>query len=220
MSGREDPPMTQNLYYSPGACSLAAHIALEEIGKPFRLTLASTSDGATKSAEFLRINPKGRVPVLATDTAVFTEVPAILLHLALSNPNAKLLPGGPDGTVRCVEWFNWLSGTVHAVAVRQIWRPESFIADGAQFPKVVEKGRTNLRAAFAAIENKMTGRLWAIADTYSIVDLYLLVFFRWGNRMGMDMRHDYPAWTQNTLEQLKRPAVTRALNTEAVSIWS
>jgi glutathione S-transferase len=211
--------MTHTLYYSPGACSLAPHIVLEEVGNPFSLVLASTSDGATRSPAYLRVNPKGRVPVLSIGDSVLTEAPAILLHLALSNPGSKLLPSIPDGLVRCVEWFNWLSGSVHAVAVRQVWRPESFIRDEARFAEIVDKGYENLRSAFALIEHKMTTSTWAVGASYSIVDPYLLVFYRWGNRMGIGMRSDYPSWTRNALQQLERPAVTRAFEREGISVW-
>ena len=93
--------MTHTLYYSPGACSLAPHIVLEEIGVAFSLVLASTSDGTTRSPEYLRVNPKGRVPALSIGDSVITEAPAILLHLALSNPHSGLLPSIPDGLVLC-----------------------------------------------------------------------------------------------------------------------
>ena len=131
------------LYFSPGACSLAPHIVLEEIGLPFELSHSSTSDGSTHTPEYLRMNPKGRVPVLVTGNSVLTEAPAILLHLAISNPDQKLLSGIPDGLVRSIEWFNWLSGTVHAVAIRQVWRPESFTDTRAQHEDIVAKGKKN-----------------------------------------------------------------------------
>lgn len=211
--------MTHTLYYSPGACSLAPHIVLEEIGLPFSLALVSTSDGSTRSPEYLRINPKGRVPVLTIGDSVLTEAPAILLHLAMSYPAANLLPNSPQGLVRCIEWFNWLSGTVHAVAIRQVWRPESFIHDDARFAEVAEKGKENLGAAFAHIETRMGEAEWAVGPSYSIVDAYLLVIFRWGNRIGFDMRGRYAAWTHHTLRVLGRPAVERALKREAISVW-
>lgn len=211
--------MTTTLYYSPGSCSLAAHIVLEEIGHPFSLVLVSSSDGSTKSPEHLQLNPKGRIPVLTVGQAIYTELPAILLHLSLSNPAAGLAPGMPEGLVRSVEWFNWLSGTVHAVAIRQVWRPETFIRDPAQYSGVVAAGRENLEEEFQQIENRLTEKDWAVENRYSIVDPFLLVIFRWGNRIGFDMRKRYPAWTRHTLRMLERPAIGRALTTEALSVW-
>jgi glutathione S-transferase len=212
--------MTPTLHHSPGACSLAPHIVLEEIGLPFALNLVSTASGGTQSPEHLRLNPKGRVPVLVWGDEVLTEAPAILLHLALQHPTAALMPEGDAGLVRAVEWFNWLSGSVHAVAVRQVWRPQTFTTRAEPHDDIVAQGHQALRTAFALIESRLAGREWAVGGRYSIVDPYLLVFFRWGNRMGHAMRTAYPAWAQHSQRLLERPAVGRALATEGISIWA
>jgi glutathione S-transferase len=167
------------LYFSPGACSLAPHIILEEIGLPFQLTYSSRSDGSTRTPEYLQINPKGRLPILQTGDSVHTETPAILLHLAISNPDRLLPPETPDGFVRSIEWFNWLSGAVHAIAIRQIWRPESFIDIIAQHDEIIEKGRRNLANSFSLIESRLSKTDWTVAKNYSIFDPYLLVFKRY-----------------------------------------
>lgn len=213
------PSINHTLYYSPGACSLAPHIVLEEIGLPYSLSLASTSDGTTRSPSYLRLNPKGRVPVLVSGDTVLTEAPAILLHLAASNPTAGLLPMSTDGVARSLEWFNWLSGTVHAVAIRQVWRPESFTRDPSQHKEIIAMGHENLESAFELIEARLSSRAWAVGSNYTTVDPYLLVFYRWGNRMGFDMRCLYRSWTQHALLVLERPAVERALVQEGVSVW-
>ncbi|MFN7571033.1 MAG: glutathione S-transferase family protein [Betaproteobacteria bacterium] len=211
--------MKPTLYFSPGACSLAPHIVLEEIGLPFQLSHTSTSDGSTRAAKFLRLNPKGRVPVLVIGGSVITEAPAILLHLATANNDRGLIAATPEGLVRTVEWFNWLSGTVHAVAIRQVWRPESFTDVPAQHEDIVAKGKKNLAAAFSHIEQRFGDAAWAVADRYSIVDPYLLVFYRWGNRIGFDMRGQCPSWTRHALRVMDRPATMRALATENISVW-
>jgi glutathione S-transferase len=203
-------------------CAGAAYCA--EIGQPFALQLVSTDAGQTRSPEFRRINPKGRIPVLVTGDRVLTEAPAILLQLALTHPSAHLLPGGADGLVRALEWFNWLSGTVHAVAVRMIWRPEQFTAtpltaDSAERAAIVAKGHEQLAAAFTLINERLSVAEWAVGPHYSIVDAYLLVFYRWGNRMALPMRELYPAWTAHTLSIIDRPAVQRALTSEGISVW-
>jgi glutathione S-transferase len=211
--------MDIKLFYSPGACSLAPHIILEELGKPFSLKLVSTSDGSTQKDEHLRINPKGKVPVLTYAGSVLTEAPAILLFLGMQNPESNLLPTSNENFVRCAEWFNWLSGTVHSVAIRQIWRPESFSDSGDQLEAIVASGKSNLQKAFALVEQRLTLSDWAVADKYSVVDPYILVFYRWGNRMGLAMKEKYPFWTKHTMQLLKRPAVERAIKTEEISIW-
>jgi len=171
--------MPFTLHASAGSCSLAPHIVLEEIGKPFSLAMISTDRGDARTAEFKKINPKGRVPVLVDGAFLLTEAPAILLHLAQTSPQADLMPQGHDGLIRAVEWFNWLSGTVHAVAVRMIWRADYFTADAGRTEPVKDKGVEHLAAAHALIEERMRGKTWVVGDNYSVVDPYLLVFYRW-----------------------------------------
>jgi glutathione S-transferase len=219
--------MTQNtlihaaeplLFYSPGACSLAAHIALEEIGRPFSLRKVLTDKGGTRTEEFKRLNPKGRVPVLSRASSTLTELPAILLHLGVEEP--RLAPKGPDELVRTVEWMNWLSGTVHACAVRQIWRTEYFADDIGAHETIRRKGREHLGAAFGQVEECLPLRSWAMPSGYTALDPFLLVFYRWGNRLGCSMRDTYPKWTWHAEQMALRGPVIRALATEEISIWS
>jgi glutathione S-transferase len=207
------------LHYSPGACSLAPHILLEEIGLPFALKLVSTADGSTRRPDYLQLNPKGRVPALTCKDFVLTEAPAILIHLAMSHPQAGLMPGEPDGLVKAIEWFSWLSGTVHSVTIRQVWRPETFTADSSHHAGIVENGKENLASAFAMINDRLSKTPWAVAESYSCVDPFVLVFYRWGNRMGFNMPERYPAWTQHTQRVMARSAVVRALVKEGISVW-
>jgi glutathione S-transferase len=211
--------MTMSLYYSPGACSLAPHILLEEVGAPYALVLISTDKGEARADAFRRVNPKGRVPVLVQDDFVLTEAPAILLHIAASAPAHGFFPRSDIDLVRAVEWSNWLSGTVHGIAVRMIWRPADFADDVSEHVHVVARGHAHLAAAFALVESRMTGREWAVGEAYSHIDPYLLVFYRWGNRMKLDMRGTYPQWTKHALRMLARPAVERAFAQEGISAW-
>ena len=112
------------LYYSPGACSLAVHIALEELGAPYEIELVSTSDGSTRGEAHLTRNPKGRVPVLAIGDGVLTEAAAIMTYLATSNLSSVLGEADPMRLSRAVEWMSWLSSGVHAGPVTQCWRTE------------------------------------------------------------------------------------------------
>jgi glutathione S-transferase len=206
------------LYYSPGACSLAPHIVLEELGWDYELELVSISEGKTQSPAYLRINPKGRVPALYFDGPILTEAPAILLYLGMSEPERSLLPVDPNGLCRCVEWFNWLSGTVHSVAFGQLWRPERFSDDAFHYRAISEKGKQNIVDAFATIEERLKDRQWAVNETYSVVDPYILVFYLWGNRIGVNMKADYPHWTRHAMQIMERPTVVRTLEQEGISV--
>jgi glutathione S-transferase len=221
--------LTYRLFYSPGACSLAVHIVLEEIGAPFSLELVSSRgerEGAmTATDEWRAINPKGRVPALSPVAGsaggapdLLTEVPAILHYLAARHPEAGLLPVEPAAAA-CLEWMNWLSGNVHAMSYGQIWRAQRFSADDAALPSIREQGRTNLAEQYGYIERLLgDGRTWAVPEGYSVVDPYLLVFFHWGQRIGLAMRGEYPAWSGLADRFVARPAVRRALEAEGVTI--
>lgn len=207
------------LHASPGSSAFAPHIVLEEIGTPYNIEMMSRGHPETKSEEFRRINPKGRIPVLAADGFLLTEAPAILLHLGLTNPVAGLI--GPDhqSIVRAVEWTNWLSGTVHAVAVRMVWKADYFLPNVSMHGPLIQRGMEHLLSAFSLIEAKLQGCEYALGNAYSVVDPYLLVFFRWGNRMHIDMRRNYPAWTAHAQRLERREAVQRTISQEGISLW-
>ena len=204
------------LYYSPGACSLAVHIVLEEINEPYETELISSMDGSTKKASYLKINPKGRVPVLCIDDTIMTEVAAIMTYLALAHPTAKMLANTPIALARAIEWMNWLS-TIHSSMVASIWRSERFSDDESIHPILQAKGLTNLAEAYGLIDEKLKDKQWAIEDHYSIVDPYLLVFFRWGNRLGLNMQN-YTHWAQHTAALENRRAVQIVLDIEGITI--
>jgi glutathione S-transferase len=218
------------LYYSPGACSMAAHIVLEEIGEPYHLELVSSRgklDGeGTTSPAWIEQNPKGRVPALSGvpgriggSDNLLTELHAILFYLGRTHPHAQLLPLDPAGEARAVEWMNWLASNVHAMSYGQIWRANRFVADEADFAVVQMKGRQNLCEQYAYIENLLDdGREWALPGGYSVVDPYLLVFYQWGGRVGLDMKRSYPAWRRLTDRTAQRPAVQRVLAHEEISL--
>ncbi|KAF1047528.1 glutathione S-transferase family protein [Xylophilus sp.] len=214
---------TCTLYYSPGACSLAPHIVLEEIGAPY--TLEKRQAGAqTAEPDFLALNPKGRVPALhgvpgraGGADGLLTEVPAILAWLAFAHPEAGLLPADAAGRARAFEWTNWLTTALHTKAYGALWRPARFTADAALHPAIVEHGRANVRAGNAAIERILAdGRAWAVPGGYGIVDPYLLVFWRWAGRIGEDLSA-LPAWSAHARRVLARPAVQRALVQEGIT---
>jgi glutathione S-transferase len=222
--------LTYTLYHSPGACSTGAHIVLEEIGAPYELVLISSrgerEGPGTTSEEWRAINPKGRVPALATVAGsaggapgLLTETAAILFYLALTHPEAGLLPNDAAGRARCLEWTNFLATSVHAMACGQVWRAHRFSEDEAALASIRAKGRANLIEHYAYIEHLLgDGRDHAVPGGYSIVDPYLLVFFGWGQRIGIDMRGEHPAWSRATDRVLERPAVRRVLEKEGLSL--
>lgn len=214
-----------DFFHDPGSCSLAVRIVLEEGRFTYRAlqVTARDRDRDTIQPAWLARNPKGRVPALSPvagkaggEALLLTEVPAILTWLARHRPELDLMPADPAREARTLEWLNWLSGWLHAVAFAGQWRPERFTADTDAHAGVIAKGRANMLDAFGAIERIMAdGRHWAVPDAYSIADPYLLVFYRWGCVIGVDMK-DYPAWTAVTARTMERPAVAAAFRKDGL----
>ena len=173
------------LYLSPGACSLAPHILLHEVGIPFDTVKLSTRSGLP--AHFAKINPKKRVPVLVLDgKEIITEVPAILTAIAHLAPKRHLLGKTPLETVRAYEWMNYLSGTLHGQGFGCLWRPARFSDDMSLLDGIRAKGRKTIEECFELVETRLNGA-HAVGEDFSVVDAYLYVFWRWGSEVGVEM---------------------------------
>ena len=203
------------LYYSPGACSMAVHITLEEVGAKFELSRVLVPTGETAQPEYLAINPKGRVPALMLDDTLLTEVPAILSYLAHAHPDAGLIPRDPLAQARVFEWVAWLASEVHP-AFGQIWRPERSVTRSELHADVQARGRENVAARFAEIESRLAGRGdFALGDAFSVADPYLFVFYQWGRMEGLDMAR-YVACSAHAGRIAARPSSQRALVKEGL----
>ena len=210
------------LFHSPGACSLAPHIVLEELGVPYEPVRVVIADGANSRPEYLAVNPRGRVPALwIRDDAgerVLTEAMAIMVYLARRHPDPALLPTDPERFVRALEWMGWLGSTLHQAGVRTVFRPERFTTDAAGAPGIAAKGRESIRTGYADIERRLAGRSYALDESFGALDAYLLVFYRWGNRCGLDMRTEFPEYARVMDTVRARPAVARVVEREGIQI--
>ena len=205
------------LYYSPGACSLAPHIILEEIGAPFAAKRISLPDGEHRTPAFLAINPHGRVPALTDGGFTLTEGPAILSWLGHRFPEAGLLDlADLEKLGRTQELLNFFSSGVHA-AFAQVFRAARFADGDACRAEVEAVGRRTVEDYLAELEEMVSEGGWVVGGAFSIADPYLLVFYRWATRLGLDMSAR-PGWTRHKDAMLARPAVQRALATEEIEI--
>lgn len=212
-------PTSLRLFYSNGACSLAPHIVLEETGIPFEPVRVDMASGQQRSPEFLRINPKGRVPALAVDDWVLTENPAILQFIARSHPDSGLWPETLPEQARVAEWLAWIASTVH-VAYAHVRRAERYADSEPALAEVRAKGLLTCRDLWRAIDTRLGEGPWAIGERYSVADAYLLVFWTWGRGsvLQFDMARDVPHWTAHALRMAERPAVQRAFRREGLTL--
>lgn len=159
------------LFYAPGACSPAPHIVLEETGESFTPVLIDTKSGEHRKPDFLRINPKARVPALGVNGWVLTENAAILQFIGLSYPGAGLWPCDLQGQAMAVEWLAWIASTVH-VAYAHVRRAERYATSEAAIQDVRATGLEASREVWAMVEQKLGADPWALGQRYSAVDAY------------------------------------------------
>lgn len=207
------------LYYSPGACSLAPHILLEEIGQPYEAQLVSLKDGQQNTPEYRHINPHGRVPVLAVGGRFINENVAIQYYLATAFPEAQLLPADVLETARVLSFAAWLAGAVHACSVGSIWRGARFTDDERAQESIAAKGKATLRAQFQEIEARLGNATFIAGSQFTIADPYSFVFYRWGKRLGFDMAADFPHWTRQAQRVAARPATLRTCESEGIPLF-
>ena len=211
------------LYFWPGACSIAAHIVLEETGLTFEAIKVDFAAGKQREPDYLAINPRGRVPALATPWGILTETPAILRYLTAAGthptPASRLWPTESRADARCSEWCSWLASTVH-VTYAHISRAERYADSPEGKAEVVRKGIESCRPLWQEINDRLSASPWALGDTYSVVDPYLQVFWNWGRgqRLRYDMVTDFPAWTDHARRLAERPAVRRAFAREGLAL--
>src|SRR5204862_3453305 len=133
------------LYFSPGACSLASHIGLEETGAPYEAKPILLAKGQQRTAEYQKINPRGKVPALSVDGKILVENTAILTYLARRFPEKKLMPTDPAEEARSIATMCWLSSIVHP-SCQHYRRPERFADGEAAQAAVKETGRKSFWA--------------------------------------------------------------------------
>ena len=171
------------LYYLPGACSLADHIVLEWIGKPYE---ASAVPRDQLKKEFLKINPNGAVPALDVDGWILTQNTAILNYLADESPESGL---GGDGSAKSRaeinRWLAFVNADLHPT-FKPLFGATAYLEDESAIEKTKEAARKNLRGLFEKANTQLEGRDW-LSGSRSIADPYLYVVSRWARSMKLDL---------------------------------
>ena len=198
------------LYYAPGACSLASHITLREAGLPVDLRKTDTKTKKLEDgSDYFAVNSKGAVPALRLDDGqVLTEGPAILQYLADQKPESKLAPkAGTLERYRLLEWLNFITSEVHK-GFSPLFNPT---ADA----KVKEYTTQNLEKKFDWLNKQLTGKQYLTGDNFTIADAYLFVVANWSNFVGIDLGR-WPALKAFQDRVAARPKVQEAMAAEGL----
>ena len=201
--------MTWTLFGTKNSCSLATHIALEEAGADYVLHKVDTAGGQQRTPEYLRINPKGRVPALKTEHGVLTENVALLQFVALAHPDAKLAPVDPHGMAKMNAFNCYLSSTVHVNHAHKM-RGTRWTDDAAAIETMKAKVPETMTACAALIETEYLQGPWVMGEQFTVADGYLLTVTEWFIGDGVDLSK-FPKLTAHHAATLKRPAVQRVM---------
>jgi glutathione S-transferase len=183
------------LYYSPGSSAMATHIALHEVGAPFELKLVPLHAQANRAAEYLAVNPEGKVPTLMIDGRTLTEVAATLWYLARRYPAAGLLPQAGDiaAEAQVISWMSFIAATIHPAR---------------------RAGGPRWREVFGLADRRLGAADWTVG-AYSIADIHLFrLYWRFETALH-PAPAEYPSLDRHYRRMLARPAVARTLEAEA-----
>jgi len=209
--------MMFKLYYAPGTCALATHIALEEAGAPYEAALVDFGSQSQRTAEYLAVNPKGRVPALVTESGTLTETPALLCFVAQRFPTAELAPlEDPFALAQVQEFNSYLCSTVHVAHAHRM-RGARWADDTAAIEAMKRKMPSTVTECFELIEHKLLKGPWVMGERYTICDPYLFTIASWIEGDGVDTAK-VPRVMEHCRRMLTRPAVQRAVAAEGTQI--
>jgi glutathione S-transferase len=201
------------LYYAPNSCALTAHIALIDAGAAYETVRLDFAKQDQRKPGYLAINPKGRVPSLATDRGVLTEIPALLVFIAQTFPQARLAPLDDAFALARVQAFNsYLCSTCHVAHAHRMrgyrWadEPEALEAMKRKVPASVTQ-------CFELIEHGMLQGPWVMGEAYTICDPYLFTLAQWLEADGVDLGK-LPKVRDHRARMAQRANVKRAIAEE------
>jgi glutathione S-transferase len=202
---------TMKLYYMPGACSLASHIALYETGANFETARVDRKNRTTSDGlPFDQVNSKGYVPALRLeDGQVLTENVAVLLYIADSNPEAHLVPSG-DGLerYRLLEWLAFINSEIH-----KTFSPLFSPAAGDETKQYM---RNHLSKRLDWLNDAVGSKNFLLGEAFTIADAYLFTVLRWGDRVGIELAR-WPNLKRYQVAIGARPKVMTALRAEKLA---
>jgi glutathione S-transferase len=202
------------LFYALNTCALASHIALEDSGAVFEARRLNFAENEQRKPEYLKINPKSRVPALVTEQGILTETPAILVYIAQSFPKANLAPVNNPFRLGQIQAFNsYLCSTVHVAHAHRV-RGYRWTDDEPAMETMKKKVPQNVGECFDLIEREYFQGPWVMGPDYTIADPYLFTIARWLEADGVDPKR-FPKVLDHRNRMAERPAVKKVLARES-----
>ena len=198
-----------SFFTARGTCALATHIALIEAGAAFDLIVLDFASQAQRSAKFLALNPKGRVPALLTPQGLLTESVALLAYVAQAYPQAQLAPTEPFAFAQLQAFNAYIASTMH-VAHAHRPRPMRWADDEAAHKAMQAKVPQNMRDSCRYIEDNYLQGDWVLGERFSVADGYLFTVSGWLASDGVDIQ-DFPKIAAHHARVAARASVQQAL---------
>lgn len=201
------------LFYTPGTCALATRIALEEAGAEFEIVKVDFSKAEQRGPEYLKVNPKGRVPALVTEKGILTETPAILIYIAQTFPGANLAPLDDAFALAELQAFNsYIASTVH-VNHAHGRRGARWANEQSSFDDMKAKVSETMAASMQLIERDFFEGPWVMGEQYTVADPYLFTMESWLKGDGVEIA-DFPILKDHFDRMSARHGVQRAMADE------
>jgi glutathione S-transferase len=202
--------LSLTFYHSGGlSCAIATHIALEEAGADYKSVKLDLTAGDQRKPEYLKINPKGRVPTLVTDRGILTENVALLLYVAQTHPRANLAPTDPFELARMQAFNAYLASTVHVNHAHK-FRGYRWSDDAAAQESMKAKVPQNVTDCAAIIENEYLEGPWVMGLQFTVADPYLYIISTWMPDDGVDLAK-FPKISAHKAAMDQRPAVQKVM---------
>jgi glutathione S-transferase len=206
--------MNLKLFYAPTACSLVPYVTLTEAGADFEVMPVNMGKGQHNSPEYLKLNPKHKVPVLVIDGEPLTENVAIQVWIARNFPAAKLLPTDPMKEIKAISLMAWCASGIHP-ALTPNANPKRYCDLPGTEENVKQCAKKLLVENFTIANNLLAGREWFF-DHFTAVDAYFFWCFRRGTEFNMDVT-PYPNCVAHMERMKQRPSVQKLLAFEAAT---
>lgn len=204
------------LHYYPGNASFAPHVALEQAGAVHELMRVDREHDAHKQADYLALNPNGRIPVLLDGKLVLYEAAAICLHIADKHPDSQLMPPlGSDTRAHAYKWLMWLTNTLQSEML-VFHYPHRHVTDEARTSDVKQRAAERLVDMFELLDTSLADRVTLVEGVETIADPYLLMIARWGRGLHKPPA-EFPALRVALDATVSRGPVQRTFESEGMT---